>query len=207
MNPIPPTKKKPQSERSDHEAFDKLLHLLDPDRDLAGEKYETLRLKLAQFFRARACPAVEDRTDEVFDRLTRRIAEGEEIRNVFGYSLGIARLVWLESLKDPEARQVPFDDFHTPPFLDDDEADRKARYVCLDRCLRALPEADGSLLVEYCFCEHGSRSAARQRMADRLQIPIGALRIRVHRIKAKFSECFDRCLTHGPKKVEIHLSF
>src|SRR5215813_1080137 len=207
MNPVSPTKKKSKSEHLDHEAFDKLLLLLDPDRDRAGEIYEMLRLKLVQFFRALDCLAVEDQTDEVFDRLTRRISEGEEIRNVFGYSLGIARLVWLESLKGPEARLAPFDDFHTPPFQDDDEADRKSRYVCLDRCLRALPEAEGSMLVEYCFCEHGSRSAARQRIADRLEIPIGALRIRVHRIKTKFSECFDRCLTHGPKKVEIQSGF
>jgi DNA-directed RNA polymerase specialized sigma24 family protein len=207
MNPVPPTKKKPKPERSDREAFDELLLHLDPDRDRAGEKYELLRLKLAQFFRARACRAVEDLTDEVFDRLARRIAEGEEIRNVFGYGLGIARLVWLESLKDPEAHQAPLDDLQLIQPLDEDEIDKKSRLACLDRCLRALPEADSALLVEYCSCEDVSRSAARRRIADRLQIPIGALRIRVHRIKAKFSECFDHCLTHGPKKVEIHLSF
>jgi DNA-directed RNA polymerase specialized sigma24 family protein len=203
MNSPPPSKKEPKSKRSDHEAFEKLLSLLDPDRDRAGEKYETLRLKLAQFFRARGCLAREDLTDEVFDRLTRKLAEGEEIQNVFGYGLGVARLVWLESLKKPEARRDSFDDLQVIALTEENEIDKKSRLECLDCCLRALPEEDGSLLVEYCLSEHGSRSATRQQMADRLQIPIGALRIRAHRIKAKFSECFDRCLKDGPKKVVI----
>lgn len=199
MNPAPPTKKNPES---DHEAFDKLLRLLDPDRNQAGEKYETLRLKLAQFFRARACPAVDDLADEVFDRLARKIAEGEEIRNVNGYCLGIARLVWLESNRDPEARWTSFDELIVVPFVAEDEIERKSRLACFNHCLRELPEADGALLVEYCSCEHGSRSEDRQMIADNLRVPISALRIRVHRIKAKFGQCFDTCLAQGLKKLK-----
>lgn len=199
MNPTPPEKKK---QVLTHEAFDKLLSFLDPDRDRAGEKYETLRLKLTRFFSFRACRAAEDRADEVFDRLTKKIAEGEEIRNVSGYCLGIARLVWLETLRAPEARQVSLDDLPVIPFVAEDDAERKLRLACFNRCLRELPEADGALLVEYCSSEHGSKSEIRREIARRLQTPLNALRIRVHRIKAKFSECFDKCLTHGPKKLK-----
>lgn len=199
MNSAPPANKKP---KLTHEAFDKLLLSLDPDRDRAGEKYEMLRLKLTQFFRARACLAIEDQTDEVFDRLARKIASGEGIHNIYGYCLGIARLVWLESLRNPEAHHTTFDDLPVVPFVAEDEIERKSRLTCFNQCLRKLPEADSALLVEYCSCEHGSRSAARQMIADRLQIPIGALRIRVHRIKERFGKCFDGCLAQGLKKLK-----
>ncbi len=199
MDVNPPTKKKTASNQ---EAFDRLLLLLDPDRDRAGEKYELLRLKLAQFFRSRVCPDVEDLADKVFDRLLGKIAAGEEIRNVYGYSLGIARLVWLESLRDPEARHSSFDDLKAVPLLTEDEIDKKSRLACFNLCLRELPEADAALLVEYCSCEHGSKSAVRQQIADKLQVPIGALRLRVHRIKTKLFKCFDDCLTKGPKKLK-----
>ncbi len=199
MNPAPPEKKK---QGLTHEAFDGLLLFLDPDRDRAGDKYELLRLKLTRFFNSRACRAGEERADEVFDRLTKKISEGEEIRNVYGYCLGIARLVWLETLRQPEARQVSFDDLTVIPFLTEDDAERKLRLSCFNWCLRELPEADGALLVEYWSSEHGSKSEIRQQIAKRLQISISALRIRVHRIKSKFSECFDECLAHGPKKLK-----
>jgi DNA-directed RNA polymerase specialized sigma24 family protein len=184
------------------EAFDRLLSFLDPDRDRAGEKYETLRLKLMRFFGSRACRTAEDRADEVFDRLAKKLAEGEEIRNVSAYCLGIARLVWLETLRGPEARQASFDDLPVIPFPVEDEDERRLRLACFNQCLRELPEADGALLVEYCYSEHGSPSEVRQEIARRLQVPLNALRIRVHRIKAKFSECFDECLAHGPKKLK-----
>src|SRR5262245_27830064 len=183
------------------ESFDSLMRFLDPDRDHAGEKYELLRLKLTQFFRARACSAAEDRVDEVFDRLTRKIVEGEEIRNITGYCLGIARLVWLEALRAPHAHQVPFDELPVISVVEDD-TDRKLRLGCFNQCLGEIPEADVALLVAYCSSEHGSLSEVRRKMAEQLQIPLNALRIRVHRIKSKLIECFDECLAQGPRKLK-----
>jgi len=199
MNPASPLNKKPGLT---HEAFDRLLFLLDPDRERAGEKYEWLRLKLTRFFNSRACRAAEDRADEVFDRLARKIAEGEEIYNLPGYCLGIARLVWLEGLRNPETRQAPFEDLLVIPLPAKDDVERKLRLDCFNWCLREFPEADAALLVEYYSSEHSSRSDARREIAGRLRVPLNALRIRVHRIRAKFSECFDRCLAHGPKKLK-----
>lgn len=199
MNHTPPEKKR---QVLTPEAFDRLLSFLDPDRDRAGERYETLRLKLTRFFNSRACLMAEDRADEVFDRLAKKLAEGEEIRNVSGYCLGIARLVWLETLRGPEARQAPFDDLPVIPLPAEDDDERKLRLACFNQCLRELPEADGALLIEYCSSEHGSRSEVRQEIARRLQVPLNALRIRIHRIKAKFCECFDECLASGPKKLK-----
>ena len=199
MNPTPPEK---QKQALTPEAFDRLLSFLDPDRNRAGEKYETLRLKLTRYFNSRASLTAEDRTDEVFDRLTKKLVEGEEIRNVSGYCLGIARLVWLESLRGPEARQESFDDLPVIPLPAEDDGEKELRLACFNQCLRELPEADAALLVEYCSIEHGSKSEFRQEIARRLQIPLNALRIRVHRIKAKFSECFNECLANGPKKLK-----
>jgi DNA-directed RNA polymerase specialized sigma24 family protein len=204
MDPTSPTNKK--SELTP-EAFDRLMLLLDADRERAGEKYELLRLKLKRFFNSRASRSAEERADEVLDRLAKRAAEGEEIRNPSGYCLGIARLVWLESLRNPEARQASFDDMPVIPLVVEDGVDRKLRMDCFNRCLREIPEPDGALLVEYYFSEQGedtSMSENRLRIAERLQVPLNALRIRVHRIRAKFNECFELCLAQGPKRLKYN---
>ena len=44
-------------------AFDKMLAWLDTDRNLAGEKYEKLRIKLIKIFTCRGCDSPEDLAD------------------------------------------------------------------------------------------------------------------------------------------------
>jgi hypothetical protein len=39
------------------DAFDKLLNWLDSDRERAGQKYETIRLRLIKIFTCRRCSA------------------------------------------------------------------------------------------------------------------------------------------------------
>lgn len=71
--------------------FDKLLATLDADREAAGAKYESLRRRLIKFFEWRNCETAEELTDTVFDRVIKKIAEGEEIQNVGAYSATVAQ--------------------------------------------------------------------------------------------------------------------
>src|SRR5436309_10544001 len=83
------------------QAFDRLLACFDSDRDRAGEKYENLRCKLVKFFEWRACAvAAEDLTDETINRIARRVDEGEIVRNLSNYAYGVARMVYLERMKE-----------------------------------------------------------------------------------------------------------
>ena len=81
--------------------FDKLLALLDADRETAGVKYESLRVRLIKFFDWRNCETAQELADTVFDRILRKISEGAEIQNINAYSATIAQFVFKENLRNP----------------------------------------------------------------------------------------------------------
>ena len=184
------------------EAFEKLLSRLHPDREQAGEEYELLRLKLQEYFRSRACFYAEELTDETMNRLAKKIAEGEEVRDVLRFCHGLAHWVWMEHLKRPDARRVTFDDLPVEPFVLPTSILQKQRDACFYYCLKQLPATDSALIIEY--WEHGEQTnrEARQKIAVRMGITLIALRIRISRIKAKLETCFYNCLEKGMPKTK-----
>jgi hypothetical protein len=73
---------------------------LDGDPDKAGEKYEAIRLRLAKFFDWRGAHFPDQLADETINRVIRKVESGETAgdRTIL---LGVARLVFLESLRAP----------------------------------------------------------------------------------------------------------
>jgi hypothetical protein len=63
------------TETPDHSQIDfaRLLRWLDPDRDLAGKRYEEIHTKLTRWFSLKGCDCPEDLTDIAIDRLTRKL--------------------------------------------------------------------------------------------------------------------------------------
>jgi hypothetical protein len=57
------------------ESFDSLLAWLHPDREQAGERYESIRCSLIRFFSARGFSNPEELADETIDRVARKIDE------------------------------------------------------------------------------------------------------------------------------------
>src|SRR5262249_58317442 len=89
------------------EAFKKLLAKLDPNPETAGGKYEELRRQLIKFFEWRGSFFPDELADETLNRVARKIDEGEEIeKNLIALALGIARFVFLETLKRPDNRRA-----------------------------------------------------------------------------------------------------
>src|SRR5512145_2336149 len=82
------------------EAFDSLLLSFDTDRVLAGRVYEKIRRKLLEFFEARGSHTPDEHTDETFDRVMRKVAEGEKIKDPGRYCYGVARFVWIEASRN-----------------------------------------------------------------------------------------------------------
>ncbi|WP_167851907.1 hypothetical protein, partial [Escherichia coli] len=70
------------------EAFEKMLAALAPERDAAGEKYLLLRRNLVRFFEGRGFYESEDHTDEVLNRVARKLDDGDQIENVSQYVYG-----------------------------------------------------------------------------------------------------------------------
>jgi DNA-directed RNA polymerase specialized sigma24 family protein len=184
------------------ETFEKLLLCLHADRERAGEEYELLRLKLLEYFRSRTCLYAEDLADETLNRLAKKVAEGEEIREVLRYCYGLARWVWVEHSRRPDVNQMSFDDLPVAPFVLQDSLVRKEREACFQYCLGELPEKEREMMVEYWDHEDQPHRDARRKMAERLQITLTALRIRVSRIKDKLQDCFSDCLERGTAKLK-----
>ena len=81
------------------EAFDRLLAAFDTNRDNAAQRYLEGRANLVRFFEWRGCPFPEDHADETFNRMARKIADGEEIQKPASYMIGVARMQVLEIVK------------------------------------------------------------------------------------------------------------
>lgn len=174
-------------------AFEQFLFCLDADAEHAGEKYETLRRKLIKTFDWRGAHFPEECADETINRVIRKLDSGETIRDVPTYCHGVARLVLLETLKKPDHRRVGLDEIDAvaaPPPREEDDAQRE----CFARCLEELPDENRQLILGYYQDERRDKINNRQAMADRLGIPMNALRSRAQRIRDKLEQCVAKCL-------------
>jgi DNA-directed RNA polymerase specialized sigma24 family protein len=177
------------------EALDKLLNHFSADRDEAGRQYEVMRLKLRRFFEWRSSLAPEELIDETINRVARRIDEGEDISNLKGYFASVARLVFMESLRDRDRSSVDLDSVAEmpaePPF--EDEL-KELRLRCLDNCLDNLPIESRTLILKYHLDQRRAKIDLRKQLADGLGIPMNALRIRACRLRTGLERCIRNCL-------------
>lgn len=177
-------------------SFDRLLLALDPDRERAAEEYEKLRFKLTKFFEWRGCLTPDEYADRTIDRLARRIDAGEQIGQVYSYCCAIARLLLLEAQRQDHKEAAALK--HLSSLLksapDADEAAIPAEIF--ERCLERLPPESRALVLAYYQEEKQAKIERRRQLADRLGIPLNALRLRAHRIRVRLQECVER---HGFK--------
>jgi DNA-directed RNA polymerase specialized sigma24 family protein len=174
------------------EAFAKFLACLDPDPARAGEKYEALREALVKFLDWRGASFPEELVDETFNRVTRKLEEGETIRDAPTYCHGVARLVFLQSLEQPGNKRVELEELSMIAIPEPDVTD--VRRESLNHCLRQLSAENRELIIEYYRKEGRLKIDHRVAMAERLGIPLNALRSRVQRIRDKLERCIMRRL-------------
>ena len=151
-----------------------------------------------RFFEWRAIESADEHADETINRVARRIDEGQNVENLKSYFYGVARMVFMEALKDRERAPVAFDD--APQSLRQqapEQIEPDARVLCLDRCLDSLTPHNRKLIVDYYQEERRAKIELRQELAERLQIPLNALRIRAHRIRLSLEKCITNCLQIG----------
>ena len=181
------------------EAFDKLLYAFAPDREAAGTEYERVRIRLVRYFEWRGLRAPEDLADETFNRTARRIDEGRSVGDVIAYIFGVAYHVWQEALRAEKERPIALDETresHQQQAPNPVEPD--AREDCFDRCMEKLPPENRQLILEYYQEERRAKIQLRQQIAERLSIPLNALRIRAHRIRINLESCINQCLEAHP---------
>lgn len=181
------------------------LALLDKDTARAGEQYEILRHKLLRFFRWRGSQTPEELADETLNRLARKIDEGEAIRNLSGYLGGMARLVWLEAVKEQERERSAFEELRASSQYTaeadsqrvDYQRDDSQRMECFESCLESLLAENRTLILDYYREERAGKIELRKQLAEKMGVPLNAIRIRAHRIRGQLENCVAECMRNA----------
>jgi DNA-directed RNA polymerase specialized sigma24 family protein len=175
------------------EALSQFLSHLDGDPDKAGEKYEAIRLRRVKFFDWRGAHFPDQLADETINRVIRKLESGEALQEIELYCLGVARLVFLESLRAPDFLNVGLEQAHGVASVKAADPPGE-RHECFSRCLGELPLESRQLIFSYYKDDRRVKIDNRQALADRLGIPLNALRSRAQRIRNRLERCIEDCL-------------
>ncbi len=180
------------------EAFDKLLIALGGgNRDSGSEKYLEIRNNLTRFFEWRGCSFPEDHADETINRMTKRVADGEEILNPSSYAMGVARLLLLEILKGRQREQSALTEISNSSEVYVDSDDGESRLICLRNCLQTLSSDNRELILQYYQGEKSEKIRNRKKLIERLGIPVNTLRMRALRLRERLQGCVEECIGRG----------
>lgn len=179
------------------ESFEEILAWLNPDRDVAGSIYVQLRDDLTKLFNWQRCPDPEGSTDEVFDRVAKKV---HQLRQTYVgdpklYFYGVARNI-IKELPKKIRTQTSLQG--TEPALDprrETEQETAAmREDCLRSCLQRLSQDKRDLILAYYARDKQAKIDHRTEMAQRLEISVETLRVKAYRIRGKLEQCIERCL-------------
>lgn len=170
------------------EAFDRLLTWLNPDREMAGIRYEEIYVRLVKIFARRGSASPEEMADETINRVTIKIdaVAATHQGDPALYFYGVAKRVFLESLKQ---KSVPLPEHMTALIQESNKYQD-----CLEVCLEQLPPESRWLILEYYSEDKQAKIDHRKNLANHLDMTPHSLRMRAHRIKAKLKECIQNCL-------------
>jgi DNA-directed RNA polymerase specialized sigma24 family protein len=176
-------------------AFDGLLAHLGPDRDVAADRYLEIRRNLVRLFEWRGCSTPEEYADETINRCARKIGDGEVIRDIASYSIGIARMLLLEMGRDRARQARPLDEAPEPQVVvHEPDYDRDRRVECLRVCLGQLPPDHRTLILKYYQGDKRDKIKNRNGLIHTLGISPGTLRMRALRVRASLQLCAENCL-------------
>src|SRR5215218_8350938 len=178
------------------QSFDEILAWLHADRNEAANIYVQLRYDLTRIFAWNRCADPEGLTDEVFDRVARKV---HDVRPIFDgdpklFFYGIARNLIKESPKRIK-KQVSIEDMDLPAreaAVEDESATR--REECLHVCLQELSAEKRELILAYYAKEKQAKIDHRTELARKMEISVETLRVRVHRIRGTLEKCIEQCL-------------
>jgi RNA polymerase sigma factor (sigma-70 family) len=185
------------------ESFEEILAWLNPDREIAATMYVQLRHDLAKMFTFRGCSDPEGLTDEVFDRVGKKV---HEVRPTYVgdprlYFRAVANNLIKEDLKKPK-NQVSLEELELrePTTAGSDEDDAEDIEECLRSCLQRLSAENRKLIVDYYAKEKQAKIDHRSELAQQFGISVETLRVKVYRIRVSLQGCIERCLKNKAQR-------
>jgi DNA-directed RNA polymerase specialized sigma24 family protein len=177
------------------QAFDGLLGMLGSDRDIAADRYLQIRRNLVRFFEWRGCSTPEEYADETINRCARKIGDGEEIRDVPTYCIGIARMLLREMGRERAKEARSLEEAPEPRVLPPDpDSDPERGVECLRRCLAELAPENRDLILKYYQGDKGEKIKSRKGLKDFFGIPASTLRMRALRLRERLQLCAQNCM-------------
>jgi DNA-directed RNA polymerase specialized sigma24 family protein len=153
-----------------------------------------MRARLIKFFAWRGSHNVEDLADETLTRVAMKLTQADiEAERPAAFVIGVARMVDLE-YKRREGRWVAFTDGMASGDPPATTGDQDQRLAALQKCLQQFSATDRRLLLRYHEPRGERRAAVRQAIADELHAALGALRVRMHRMRLQLEACVSRQL-------------
>ena len=179
------------------ESFEEILAWLNPDREVAAGMYVQLRHDLAKTFTYRGCVDPEGLTDEVFDRVAKKV---HEVRPTYEgdprlYFRAVANNLVKEDLKRVKTR-VSLEEVDLPEPIKNQREQAEAAEIeeYLQSCLQKLTTQNRELILGYYAKEKQAKIDHRTELAQRFGISIETLRVKVFRIRVSLHKCIERCL-------------
>ncbi len=178
------------------ESFEEILAWLNPDREVAAAMYVQLRHDLAKIFTFRGCADPEGLTDEVFDRVAKKV---HEVRPTYVgdprlYFRAVANNLVKEDLKKPKTQVSLEAELREPITTESDERDAEDMEECLHSCLQKLSAGNRRLIVDYYAQEKQAKIDHRSELAQQFGISVETLRVKAYRIRVSLQGCIERCL-------------
>ena len=178
------------------ESFEEILAWLNSDRDVAGAMYVQLRHDLEKLFLWKSVADAEGATDEVIDRVAKKLPE---VKPVFVgdprvYFFAVANNLIKENFRKIKTHASIAEIDPSRQSTTEGETDDAEIHDCLDECLQQLSDEQRTLIREYYAKEKQAKIDYRSELARRLGITVETLRVRVFRIRASLEECIERCL-------------
>lgn len=185
--------------------FERLLELLDVNRDQSAEQNNYLNLcrRLNFYFERKGVHSAQELTDETISRVTQKLARRaekveEEIRNIVAFCQEFANLILLEHWRSIERQALDLMELppsqepsHNPGMLEQERQEsllRQQRFGCMRQCLQRIRTREHDLVTLNCTVDN------REELARKLGITIIALRMRVFHIRKKLRQCVVRCM-------------
>src|ERR1041384_7186836 len=183
------------------DSFEEILVWLNPDREVAGAMYVQLRDDLAQLFTWKQCADPEGLTDEVFDRVAKKV---HQVRPEYNgdprlYFLAVANNLVKENYRKIKTHVSLTDVDLSQQRTTEDKQDDANIHDCLDECLQKLSREERELIAGYYAKEKQAKIDHRAELAQQFEMSVQTLRVRVFRIRRSLAECIERCLERKEK--------
>jgi len=170
-------------------AFDGLLTCLDSNRDIAAHRYLRMRRDLVRLFEWRGCYTPDDYADETINRCARKIEQGEEIRDLAMYSIGVARMLLREMCRDRSRQARSLDEIPELCAWPEIRSDLEHGVEALRLSLEQLSHDDRFLILNYYKGDKSDKIKTRKMLSELFGIGASTLRMRAMRIREKLRLC------------------